>query len=55
MRAWSKRVAQKGVYLEFPDIFLFAVKKSFELKVLVWKQGHECEAWDVDGCGGGRA
>ena len=37
--AWAKRLEQDGTFLEFPDLFLWASQKGYDLKVLVWKEG----------------
>ena len=37
--AWVKRLEQDGTFLEFPDLFLWASQKGYDLKVLVWKEG----------------
>ena len=41
IQAWAHHVQEAKIYLEFPDVFLFARNKGFALKVLVWKEGQE--------------
>ena len=36
---WARRVREKRVYLEFPDVLLYSRSQNIDLKVLVWKAG----------------
>ena len=45
---WARRVKERGVFLEFPDVYLFARNRGIALQVLVWKEGRMTSAVDVE-------